>query len=194
MSNRSPPVPLIIAAASSDRRRIHYVDHMIQKWLLVALVVMECTLIAVAMWALYRELSFVIDENTYRIHFSKESSLLPSFMMTGSRILLGIGLVNLLAIVLADRIWAAYVRAIVRRLDGLIQEAQQMDFSPSTVHCTHAVLEHAVAWRADEADRMRKLRAGIRSLPMALPEIADDRMQAAQLLKKINQIASRNAA
>ena len=121
--------PSMTADPDNGRRRIRYVDHVIQKWLLVALVILESALIGVAMWALYRALSDAVEENLYRVHFSENAGVLQRFLMEGMRILVVIGIVNVIAIVAADRIWAAYVRRIVRRLDGMVEAAQKLDFS-----------------------------------------------------------------
>lgn len=176
----------------NERRYIHYVDHHIQKWLLVALVVMECALIGLAIWALHGALSDLVEENMYRIHFSEEPELLPRFLAKGVKILIGIGVVNLLAIILADRIWAAYVGSILRKLDALIEEAQQLDFSERAMTRTHDVLEQALAWRTGEAGRMGKLRACIGALPATLPQLPGERTEARKMLLKMHEaVASR---
>lgn len=180
--------PSITADPDNGRRRIRYVDHMIQKWLLVALVVMESALIAIAMWALYRALSDAVEENLYRIHFSADAGVLPRFFTEGVRILLVIGVVNVAAIVAADRIWAAYVHRIVRQLDGMVHAAQQLDFSAQREQgAHHAVLEQARTWRAEQADRLRKLRATTRLLPATLPVTDAERDAAAALLKRMRE-------
>lgn len=176
----------------NERRHIHYVDHHIQKWLLVALVVMECALIALAMWALHGALSDLVEENMYRIHFSAQPDQLLRFLAEGVKILIGIGVVNLLALILADRIWAAYIGSILRKLDALIEDTQQLDFTERAMTRTHDVLDQALAWRAVEAGRMRKLRTCIGALPAALPQLPNERTQARNMLLKMHEaVASR---
>jgi len=177
-----------------NRRRIHYVDHHIQKWLLIALVVMECVLIALALWALYDALTGIVDENLYRIHFQEGERMFERFIGEAIAILLGIGVLNLLAIIIADRIWAAYVNGIVRRLDALVDDALHLNFTDDDMVCTHAVLEDAAAWRKAEGMRMRRMRECLAALPQALPGEEAERAQAGELLEQMKRIASGAAA
>lgn len=177
-----------------DRRRLHYIDHVIQKWLLVALVVLECALIGLAMWGLYRALGEIIEDNLYRVHLSEDMKVLPRFLAEGVRILLAVGAVNLLAIVLADRIWAVYVHGIVRRLDGIMQRARELDFSENyAVLHSHAVLEQALNWRRAEADRLGRLRREIVTLPAALPQDPHARTAALAALARVREHAASHA-
>lgn len=198
MSIRSKLEPLLPPSlrrsGEDERRRLHYIDHVLQKWLLVALVVMECVLIALAMWALYRSLGEIIEDNMYRIHLSEDMKVLPRFLAQGVKILLAIGAVNLVAIVVADRVWAAYVQGIVRRLDGVMGRAEQLDFSEEyVVHHSHAVLEQAVAWRRAEAERLGRLRRGIAALPAAMPHAPHEQAAAQAQLAQIREYACGHA-
>lgn len=180
--------PSIIADQEDGRRRLRYVDHVIQKRLLIALVVMESVLIAVAMWALYRALSEAVEDSLYRVHFSEDAGVLPRFFAEGVRILVIVGIVNVAAIVAADRIWAAYVQRIVRQLDGVVDAARKLDFSGREEQgAHHAVLDQARGWRAERAGHLRKLRAAIRLLPPAMPSSTHEREGTARLLKRIRE-------
>ena len=95
------------ASKKQDRRHIHYVDHTLQKWLLLALVVMEAVLVSLAIWALYKALGTIIDEDMYRVHYSASTQLLPLLIKEGSVVLGWMLLANLLALFVADRIWAS---------------------------------------------------------------------------------------
>lgn len=166
-----------------NRRRIHLVDHVLQKSLLGALVVMEIGVAALAIWALYQALGGIVDENMYRIHFSGDANMLSLMMSEGLRVLSGILLVNLLALIVADRVWAYYVDGIVRHLAGLMRASHQLDFSaqgPVSFH--HAVLDQALAWREAESAHLVKVRGRIRQLPADLPTRQQDRDAIAQAL------------
>lgn len=187
---RAGMLPPSLRKREDDRRRLHYIDHLIQKWLLAALVILECALIGLAMWALYRALGGIIDDNMYRVHLSEDMKVLPRFLAEGIRILLAVGAVNLLAIVLADRIWAVYVHGIVRRLDGIMQRAQQLDFTENdAVLPSHAVLEQALNWRRAEAQRLGRLRRAIAALPAELPAAPAQRAAARTALAGIREHA-----
>lgn len=166
-----------------NRRRIHLVDHVLQKYLLGALVMLEVGVAVLAIWALYQALGEIVDQNMYRIHFSGDANILALMMREGLRVLGGILLVNLLALVVADRIWAYYVDGIVRQLTGLMHASHQLDFSAQeAASFQHAVLDQALAWRAAESAHWAKVRARIRQLPVDLPTRQPERDAIAQAL------------
>lgn len=167
-----------------DRRRIHYVDHILQKWLLVALVVLETALTGLAIWGLYRVLGDIIDDNMYRIHFSPDDNMLHRFLIEGAKILAATGVVNLSALIAADRIWAAYVHKIVHGLDRIMQAAQRLDLLPQrSVKRLHAVLDQALRWQRAESLRLRRIRYSVRHLPDRLPDTPEGCAAAAAHLK-----------
>lgn len=175
------------------RRNNYYVDHMIQKWLLVALVALEMLSIATAVWALYSALEGVVEANTYRIHFHEDSNALPAFFIVGLKIIVGIGIMNFAAIVAADRIWAIYVNRILRNLDRIVVSARHFDFSAMEVERQeHAMLDRAVHWRDDEAARLRQIRESLRSLPGQLPDTSDQGAHALLMLRTIEEQARRD--
>ena len=169
-----------------ERRRIHYVDHILQKWLLVALVILECTLTGLAIGGLYWILGDLIDRNMYRVHFSPDESILRDFAIEGAKILIGTGVVNLTAIILADRIWSVYVRSIVRGIDKVMSAAQRLDLMPQRgVKRTHLVLDRMLRWQRAESLRLRRIRHSVRHLPDRLPDTPEATKAAAAHLRII---------
>lgn len=169
-----------------ERRRIHYVDHILQKWLLAALVILECTLTGLAIGGLYWILGDMIDRNMYRVHFSLDDNMLREFAIEGAKILIGTGVVNLTAIILADRIWAIYVRSIVRGIDKVMLAAQRLDLMQQRgVRRTHLVLDRLLRWQRAESLRLRRIRHSVRHLPDRLPETAEEKKAAAAHLRII---------
>lgn len=167
-------------------RRIHYLDHSIQKWLLVALITMEVMLVVIAMWVLHQTLNDAIDQELYRVHFANHQSVFGHLLNEGMKILGAVLLVNMVALVLVDRLWAYWVNSILRSLMALMDASLQLDFSEKNhIPCNHAVLVHAVAWRYAECIRIEGLRHDIHTLPSALPENAKAREEIAAGLKKI---------
>ena len=167
-------------------RHIHYLDHRIQQWLLIALVTMEVLLVAISMWVLYGTLSNVIDQELYHVHFSGHSSVFTPLLNEGMKILGVVLLVNLVVLVLADRIWAYRVNNILRGLMTLMNASRQLDFSEKGhVHCNHPVLVHAMTWRYTEFFRIEGFRHDIQTLPSSLPETEKEREEIAVMLKKI---------
>lgn len=175
------------AIHAPDRRRTVYVDHNLQKWLLVALVVLECALTGLAIWGLYQALADIVDRYMYRVHFSGDDDMLRDFAIEGAMILIGTGIVNLTAIILADRIWAVYVRSIVRGLDKVMHAAQRLDLRQQRdVRRTHAVLDQVLRWQRSESLRLRRIRHSVRKLPDRLPATAAERKTATRHLQVVN--------
>lgn len=172
--------------SKNNHRHIHYIDHSIQKWLLIALVTMEVMLVVITMSILYKTLSDVIDQELYHVHFAGHLSVFSHLLNEGVKMLGVVLLVNLVALVLADRIWAYWVNDILRSLMTLIDASIQLDFSKKThIPCNHAVLVHAAAWRDAELLRIEGLRHDIHTLPSALPATEKEREETAAILKKI---------
>lgn len=178
------------SAEKQNRRRIHYVDHTLQKWLLLALVVMETVLVSLAIWSLYKALNTIIDEDMYRVHYSGDTQLLPLLIREGSVVLGWMLLANLTALFVANRIWVNFVQGILKKLTRLMQASQNLEFThQNTVHGNHTVLEKARTWCDAQAQRLANRRALILSLPPTLPASTEARAQLAVRLKE-NEVRS----
>lgn len=176
---------------ADERRQVYYVDHILQKWLLIALVLLESVLTAAAMWGLYRELIATVDAQLYRVHFSEDENALYPFFIEGTKILVATGVVNFAAIIIADRIWAHYVHGILNGLDRVMQAAQRLDLLPQHgVRRTHAVLDQALRWQRAESLRLRRIRHSVRHLPDSLPQAAEERVAALAHLRMIRDRGS----
>ena len=144
-----PPEP-------SRQRKIHYIDHVLQKWLLIALVVLEVIVLSVAGLILYLRLNAIVDESLYRIHFDNQPSMFSVLLKESLMILGGLVVANLLALFVADRIWSHYVRSIVLVLRGLLMSSRELDFrADHDVPQRHKVVTLALDWR--HAERARHL-------------------------------------
>jgi hypothetical protein len=171
-----------------ERRRIRLVDHVLQKSLLVALVLMETLLVACAIWVLYQALGKAIDENLYRVHFAGDVSVASLLIAEGAPVLAAMLGVNLLALIVADRIWAWYVDGILADLDALMAASTRLDFcarAPANSH--HAVLDQAFGWRAVEAEQFAALRARVAALAPQLPPLGPLRAGVAAQLASMRQ-------
>ena len=70
-----------------NRRTIHYVDHTLQRFLLVALVVLETVLAGAAIWALYLSLAEIVEADMYRVHLAQHQQVLPALLGEGMKVL-----------------------------------------------------------------------------------------------------------
>ena len=138
----------------SHHRKIKYIDHVLQKWLLLALVVLEVIVLSVAGAILYVRLNGIIDDNLYRVHFGGQPSMFMVLLNQSLRIIGGMIAVNLLALFVADRIWVHYVRAILSELRRQFACVRALDFrDDQDVHPRHKVLALAQDWRRVEKER-----------------------------------------
>ena len=98
------------------RRHIQYVDAVLQKWLMVALIVLEVALIVGGLFVLHNELSAIIEENLYRVHQPANQAVLDVLLTPLLTIMGGLVAVNVLALAVAEGAWAAYVNSVLADL------------------------------------------------------------------------------
>lgn len=152
---------------TATRRHIVYVDDRLQKWLLIALVTFEVLLIAGALWMLYLQLDSLLEANLYRVHYSGDPHIYPLLLKNA---LIGIGGligINLVLLLIADRMWSRHVNSILQPLNELLAKVEALDFSDEvSTAASHKVVELARSWRNSERQRLRKLRAQIAELDL----------------------------
>jgi hypothetical protein len=138
----------------THHRKIHYIDHVLQKWLLISLVGLEVVVLSIGGAILYSRLNVIVDANLYRIHFADQPSMFSVLLKESVTILGWMGVANLVALVVADRIWAYYVNDILGTLRGLLSRTRDLDLGDDIdVPQRHNVVALALAWRHVERDR-----------------------------------------
>lgn len=173
----------------NNMRRIVLVDHAIQTSMLLALVLLETLVAGFAIWHLYGTMGTIIDDNLYRVHMTNEADLIAQLFHEGLRVLGWMLVANLLALVVADRLWAMYVSSILRRLEKVMTCAQKLDFSAQAVMSVqHDVLEQAGAWRDSAVDQLLAARQCIAQLPPELPVALQERAACETLLHSLKQL------
>lgn len=149
----------------SVKRRIIYVDGAVQKWLLIALVAFEIALVSGALWLLYLQLSAVVEDNLYRVHFSDEPHIDPMLI---KNVLFGLGAlvaINVGVLLIVDWFWSRNINSILQPFAKLLGKVEALDFSEDmAVPKSHKVVDLAHAWRNSERQRLFKLRTEIAKL------------------------------
>ncbi len=168
-------------------RRIHYVDVRIQKWLLVALVVLEVILAGAAVAVLDWRLSGVIEENLYRVHLAEAGPLLDQLTLAAVNVLGVFVAVNVIALLAADVIWRYYVSSVVRDLMMLIGKTRELDFSPDAEANRHEILALAAAWRARERARLAAIRVQVGRLDAGV-SVASDPWSTHDALNRLDEL------
>jgi hypothetical protein len=173
----------------TNMRRIVLVDHAIQTSMLVALVLLETIVAAFAIWHLYGTMGAIIDDSLYRIHMTNAADLIAQLFYEGVRVLGWMLVANILALIVADRLWSMYVNSILRRLETVMVCARELDFSAqSAMSVQHVVLEQAGAWRDAAVEQLLSARQCIAHLPAQLPAEAEDKLATETRLTHLKQL------
>ncbi len=163
---------------TQHRRRRHFIDATIQGRLLAALIGLELILFSGAMIWLYIDLSKIIDENLYRVHYADTGSSSP-FIASLLTIIPVILLVNVLALWLADVIWRAYIRRIVNQLRRMLSRISNLDLraQPEDQRVQHDVIDRARSWLENERNEFKQIKDMVQTLPDNL-DSADEKERA----------------
>ena len=146
------------------KRRIVYVDERVQKWLIIALVTIEVMLLSGALWVIYLQLSGALDANLYRAHIAAKPRIYPPLQIALIG-LVGLATVNIVALLVADWVWARHLNSILQPLLELVGRVEALDFfEDAPAASPHKVVELARAWRKMERQRLLNLRAAITQL------------------------------
>lgn len=155
-SSASSPPPI-----QPHQRKIHYVDQTLQKWLLIALILLEVLILAVAGAVLYFRLDAAVEESLYRVHLADQPTMLTVLLKESLAIVAGLIAVNLLGLLVADRIWANHVRGILSALRSLLSSVQNLDLREerlAEITPRHEVLRVGLEWHRAERERHLALR------------------------------------
>lgn len=168
------------------QRSIQYIDQALQKWLLVALVVLEVLILAGAGAILYFRLNALVEESLYRVHLAGQPSMLSVLLEESLLIVVGLIVINLFALFVADRVWARHVRGILVALRKLLSSVQNLDLREETVAGIlpkHEVLRVGLTWHRAERARHLALDESIAALERMAkqPDTSDDAFRAALL-------------
>jgi hypothetical protein len=180
--------PTAVQPDARHRRRIHYVDERIQKWMLVGLVVMEVALAGAAVGVLNWQLTGIIEGNLYRVHLPEAEPLFDQLMQGAQKVLGMFILINVIALLVADAIWRHHVNSVVNEFMALIGKTGELDFSsdPEKAH-GHEVLVLARTWRARERDRLSAIRGQLIRLEGEVSTRSDPR-RIRELLDKLDEL------
>ncbi|MBF0310944.1 MAG: hypothetical protein HQL56_15600, partial [Magnetococcales bacterium] len=142
-----------------DPQRRLYVDYRVQMAMVVALVLLQILLIVLGSLWLYHRFSQILESHLYRVH---QGGLVlgEAFQREALWVVVGLVVVNLLAVAVADRIWRGYVRRVLGTLGELCRRTRQGEFdSDERIDPDlHPVIHWMVHWRALERARQRKLK------------------------------------
>lgn len=139
-----------------EQRRIKYIDQRIQMWLIIALVLLEITIVLLGTGYLYLSMDRLLEQQIYSIHSAGKGLYINLFELVGY-VLVAMTFVNLLALFAADRLWSGHVRSVSNGLELCLErisigDLRSCDADPES----HPTLERLASWRRFERARMRE--------------------------------------
>lgn len=170
------------------RRRIHYVDKKLQRWLLLTLVTLEAGLVAGMVWLMHWRLGRIIDESLYRVHLATAAPLADE-LMHAAPVLVGIFmLANVIALLVAEGIWRSYVNSLLRSFMGAVGKTGELDFSADPqMGGRHRLLDLTAAQRSRERRRFAAFREQLARLDAEVSGACDPRA-ARELLERLDNL------
>jgi len=169
-------------------RRIRYVDERLQKLFLFGLVALEAVLAGAMAWLMYHHLNQVIEDNMFRVHLSNVPSALELMMNKATLLLTVFSAVNLLALIVANLVWRAYVNSILRKLDHLMAKTLGLDFTIDPQNGDrHQVLELGEKQRNQERIRLMGIRGLAQQLAFA-SQPSSDPAELAKILQSMDTV------
>lgn len=150
------------------RRRLHYVDSSVQRSLMLAMVALEVFLVAASIWLAHWQLIQLIDQSMYRMNVAQSGPTLARFAEKGFMVLGMFAVVNVLALMVAAKIWSQHENLVLQDFTRLTAKTRELDFSgdPQTRR-QHQVLLLAARWRARERARFAAVRELVADLDAA---------------------------
>ncbi|MEH6824466.1 MAG: hypothetical protein V7629_11205 [Motiliproteus sp.] len=147
------------------RKRL-LIDKRLQGRLLVALVLLETSMLVAAMFYLYQRFSTIVDANLFTIHRSAQVSLLPEFLQQMGWVVLVMSIVNTLALLAAHALWTGRFNQVLQSFRKQLQRIATLDLRPleQAEKTAHEVLEGLELWRAQEQVRLQQVRLQVDSI------------------------------
>lgn len=157
-----------ILSFSFSQLGIRYVDYKIQMRMLLALVVLELTIISIGLVYLYHRFSTLIDANIYRIHKDTSSDVFTTLLYETGWVVGVSLLVNLVALFIADRLWVNYVRSILISFGSHADHIADLDFRDQHPNITskHSSLDMIQAWSRGERQRALDIRLAVGAIDL----------------------------
>jgi len=186
--------PLPIISQTHVRRKIHYVDETLQKFLLVGLVVLEAGLAGVLAWLMFLHLNRIVEDNLYRVHLGEGPPLLAQLMHEAFILLVIFGAANLIALLVVDFLWRRYAYSILYLFMQLMGKTSRLDFTADPpISDRHQVLDLAETQRDQDRIRLTEIRKQLSRLE---PEIlsAKDTQGVPDVLKALDELLPLPAA
>lgn len=123
------------------------------------MVALEVALVAASIWLAHWRLIFAIDESMYRMSLTRTGPIFMRLAQEGFAVLGLFMVINLIALMVAAKIWSHREDLVLRDFAKLIGKTRELDFSgDADTLRQHEVLALAAAWRSRERARFAVIR------------------------------------
>jgi hypothetical protein len=175
--------------AAARRRRTRYIDRRLQRWPILALVLLQAALVGGSVWLMQGRLQGAIEDSLYRGHLGTAAPLLDQLLREALPLLGIFVVVNLLLVTAIELAWRRRVRLLLRDFLLLIGKTRALDFTPDPpTRPGHELLELAVRYRETERDRLAAIFTGINRLDDAARVAAPAPDQLRQTLEALKAL------
>lgn len=166
-------------------RRRKLLDLRLQGGLLVALVLLELAMLIVGMFYLYVQFSAAIEANLFTIHRTARVALLPVFLEEMAKVVVTMGVINTLALLLANHLWVGHIRQVLSAFRARLQRIEALNLRRAGTNepVRHEVITLLDQWRQREGIRAQQIDALLAQLPGA-----DEPLDADALKQLVSQL------
>jgi len=171
-------------------RRRKLVDRRLQGILLVGLVALELGMLGGAMLYLYGQFSATIDANLFTVHRTAQTPLLPTFLKQLGGVVVVMGVVNTLALLLANFLWVGYIKRVIGAFRARLERISRLDLTQPVEagEAQHEVLQLLESWRCREVIRAAQIERLLAQLPHPSDEVAVDEARLRQVVQQLDAI------
>lgn len=151
-----------------QRRKI-FIDSRLQGRLILALVLLEIAILAVAVFYLNSRFSGIIEHDLYAIHRNSQTDLLSVFAEQIGWVVFEMVLLNAMMLFIAHYIWSQQVSSVVQAFRNSLYHIRSMQFfepepAGKQAHELLSLLNH---WYSKEYVRIKSLKNEIRQIDIS---------------------------
>lgn len=150
---------------NSNQRKQHYIDHRIQGTLIIALVILEVTMVVAVLFYLNAQFERLLENTLYSIHPPSDEEIRKQIYWEIGIAVVWMSFINLCALTLAHVLWGGYVKRVMTSFREGVQSMATLQFSKPIEHVElHAVLNKLKLWQNAERNRVVEIKGAITAL------------------------------
>lgn len=153
----------------NHRRKKIFVDNRLQGRLILAMVIVEMVILAVAMFYLNYRFASIIEDNLYSIHRSSQEDMLLVFASQIGWVVFEMGVLNVMMLFTAHYFWSQQIGTVVEVFRKELSLIRSLNFSkPDHVDKPiHELLTLVELWFSSERKRVSRLKSEIQKIHLS---------------------------